>query len=722
MINAFNLSMFVKEAMGYKNVRYRPPSGGEYMWFDLEEIKANENPAWSRWLRINPSLKTVETECISFDKDMLDTFCRRYGLPPVEVRKFFKVWIGYNPNWGAYLCSIGPYRYSGGAKDESTSAQLTNIDRANRFSFFTKRFQFADEETVNGAYSSYVSEKLSMYSDILGRGDFDFDIKMADGFKEDGSIQWATTSLSLDDPQMQILHETRAFMGADSQININEKGLSKIIKSIAEKENCQDILAQAIQSVATKRNMPADIINALVQTGEWNPSGVTGRSNLNPKAVLEDVFDSMQKFFPLMIRRQARNGGWEDILTEAVGMAATGTMADSQGNQVPISVDRIWQILSENISGDENAPRLQERQYANKLQAQAAATVRNNLVKKIVENINTIKKRIIKENKVYVKGPKKDTPESAAAKQAVVARMESIRPLPILQDLGKKRSGAQKPIALGVRTSHKSLLMLKAEILRYLSQQDPNQPINFEEIARLMTESRAGSRALAQGGTWTPNDVALWVERISEELSEQTPEGRQRTFSDLLSQTDREIEELSNEQIRGSFSDFDTACRMASIYFMEADYEAIDPGTRAVKTVDYRRPPPLFQRDEGAPNISSDQLTVLRTTQSQEEATPAAAGKAVATEQDIASQIGEAPSTTPTEKEVPVAEEQPPATPVPAGEDLTDEQLAQMEQRPVRKFLKNTLKTLIKIAEELDNEGKTDASEEIHKIIRKYLG
>lgn len=34
--------------------------------------------------------------------------------------------------------------------------------------------------------------------------------------------------------------------------------------------------------------------------------------------------------------------------------------------------------------------------------------------------------------------------------------------------------------------------------------------------------------------------------------------------------------------------------------------------------------------------------------------------------------------------------------------------------------LQNTLYNLVKIAEELDNEGKDDAAEEVHRVIRKY--
>ena len=49
-----------------------------------------------------------------------------------------------------------------------------------------------------------------------------------------------------------------------------------------------------------------------------------------------------------------------------------------------------------------------------------------------------------------------------------------------------------------------------------------------------------------------------------------------------------------------------------------------------------------------------------------------------------------------------------------------DEEHQIEDESQVKKVFRNTLGRLIRIAEELDNEGKDDASEEIHKIIRKY--
>lgn len=706
MSNTFNLTTLIKEAMGYKNVRYR----SEYMWFDLEEVKTGQNQAWESWKRINPTLETVEIECLQFDSKMLKEFGKRFGLPPEEIRKFFKVWIGYNPNWGAYLCSIGPYVFNQ-ADPTERGQDLKAIDRANRFSFFTKRFQRADESTVRAAYNKYVDEKLSRYRDILDASDVTFDLKTAAGIKPDGKTDWRTTSMEVDSPEMQqvMTSDEAPFIGAGSQINLNAKGLSKVLKKIAE-DYGEGYLQQAIEFVSRKRGISPDMIRRLLDTGEWDAANAGSRRNANPKTIITDLFDSFQSFFPLMIKRQAQDGGWNDILDRAVNL----TVSEGVAGVTDLSPDRVWQILGGNIGGDTTNPTLQPARYSDSRQQVAAETLRNTLMEKLIDNIEVVKDQIRAENKIRVKnwkGVPKDTEESAANKRAILERIDSIQPIPILQSLGKKSSGAQRPIALGVRTSHKSLLALKKEILTHLaSQQDPNQPIDLQQIARLMTEARRGSRAIAQGGEWTEQDVTNWLEAVQDEIQEAALQGRQITFSDLLEQTDREIEDLNNEQVLGSFQDFDTACRMASIYFMEADYKDIDPGTRAVKSINYRRPVYLFGRDEGAPNMSSQQLSMLRESQDSQQEVPATS-KATATPEQINTQIGEIPEMPPVTVDQPQEEQ----APVAVHEDE--------EERGLRTIsVKNTLRTLMKIAEELDDAGKLDAAEEIHTIIRKYLG
>ena len=139
---------------------------------------------------------------------------------------------------------------------------------------------------------------------------------------------------------------------------------------------------------------------------------------------------------------------------------------------------------------------------------------------------------------------------------------------------------------------------------------------------------------------------------------------------------------------------------MASIYFMDANAEDIDPGTRAVKNIDYRSPPPLFQRDPGTTNVTATQLSQMRSNQPVEEEEDDSPD--VATPRDIESEIGEAPI--PATTSAPPAS-QPETTPTPEEEwkpDISDIDIFDFgeEETGIPKTMKNTLNSLIKIAEE----------------------
>ena len=57
---------------------------------------------------------------------------------------------------------------------------------------------------------------------------------------------------------------------------------------------------------------------------------------------------------------------------------------------------------------------------------------------------------------------------------------------------------------------------------------------------------------------------------------------------------------------------------------------------------------------------------------------------------------------------------------VPENQLLEQQRELELASSHTRKIIVATLKSLIKIADEMDNEGKDDAAEEIHKVIRKY--
>ena len=107
----------------------------------------------------------------------------------------------------------------------------------------------------------------------------------------------------------------------------------------------------------------------------------------------------------------------------------------------------------------------------------------------------------------------------------------------------------------------------------------------------------------------------------------------------------------------------------------------------------------IFNPPENFENFTSQDLTRFR--REREGKTE----EELATEEEIARDIGEVPSAK--EEVTPISED------MPFTEEIIPEQ-------DLEELLGRTLKNLIKIAAELDEEGKDDAAEEVHKTIRKY--
>lgn len=720
MTNTFNLSKFIKEAMGSDWGVYRTDqtkSGGEYHWWELQDIKNDSNEAWNGWVATNPSLRSVSKECQSFYIKMMREFKRRYQIPETEIKKFFKVYIGYNPSWGAYMCSIGPYCYTG------TDPKFTGIDQKNRFSYFTKRFQRADEKTVEASYTNFVNDKLSMFKDIITKDDIQVDFTSANEVNpENGDTKFAHVKIdSLGSNEAQSLMQQAPLQGTGTQYDLNERGERKVLSASVERYGLQNEYNSCVTHVASKYGVQPDQILQFIQTGE-NPTSVDGSK------IIDEISAKLKCFFPFMIQKQADEGGWSEVLNQAIERVAQTSH---------LSTENVWNVLRSQISVDETTSQAILKPQG--LVSKEEDKLRSNFTSLLVKQINKIKDDLQKQSVIKIRT---DSDEVKAEKQEKKALAEKVSILPIFNEMGKGRSGQQRPTALDIKTVQKSLLGLKEDILRRIVEHqaaNPNQPINVKEIADQMAIGRKTKKTRATAN-WTEENVQFWIDQISEEM--QVPDGQggfsTRPFSEMLEQTRREITEANDETVKGSFPDFDTAARMASLYFMEANYEEIDPQTRFVITRRYNHPAPLFGREANEPNLTNEQLSQLRVDRSTE-LRPSAPQEGVANENDIARDIGDAPvapTTTPAPQAVPsqtpevVPEESfnvvdQTTTEAPVEEPKEQEQdpnFVPMHAPRLRKILFNTLNSLIKISKELDDEGKLDASEEIHKIIRKYMG
>ena len=712
--------------MGYVPWRHRLQRGSELMWFDMEDIIAGRNRAWKKWVQRHPSLKTVEIECISFYRTKMKIFRQRYGVPDNEITNFFKLWIGYNPKFGAYLASVGPYVYNEKpTKTLKKRENLRKLDKENRFQYFTKRYQYASEAQVNKAYEDFLSKSLGPYSEAFDKGDFNFSFRKATGFKQDGSIQWEEATVNMNDPLINVVtdssnpNKAQMFLGAGSQININSRGMAKLINTMTEKENCPEMLTQAIMAVANRNKISPESIQQMLVDGQ-------GEESLG---ILKEVFDDLQHFFPIIIKKQARENGWEDILKLAVERTSGMVVEDLSGRGVKLTQEGIWEFLNKGISGDENSPMLAQISYPNQKAADTANKLRDKIINEIVGNINTIKNNIIKQNEINSSDP----PEVAKAKQELLDKVARIKPMTTNRDLGKATSFQQHPGEVKPTPAYERLLRLKKEILEYMAGKDLNS-IDVNEISATMTAKRSKSKSKAKGKEWKKEEVERWVSNIAEDLNQPSLDGQPNTIETLLEKTNSDLNMLRDTLVMGTSRTIEQALGFMNLTFNSASYEEIDPKTGVPKTIDVNALTPLFQRNIGAPDVTADQLTELRNKAASfapvEQVEPKVDEDETATQSDIETQVGETPvmepstqpaQTAPVEEPSPSVQPQT-STPTDTTDELSPEEIDKIEQQNMGKFLKNTLNTLIKIAAELDYEGKTTAAEEIHLIIRKYLG
>lgn len=248
----FNISenFFSRFAMAGPHHIYR----NQMKWFKYEDVITGANEEWNEMEKSNPTLPHALHEITKFRNNKQMYFSKAYGYPVDEVNKIFKVFIGYDPNYGVYLNSVGPYY---GAKDAIWKG---------KFAFFTRRFQTANETDITTSAIDILDKKLKQYSDLLDLSDFSLKLKKATDQMTAGGYQTfdeeTINSLDPNSPEGRRLYEEKPILGSNSQINLNAKGLTKLLNSASEAGGWKGLLEQAITDVALSKQMDVDQVRA----------------------------------------------------------------------------------------------------------------------------------------------------------------------------------------------------------------------------------------------------------------------------------------------------------------------------------------------------------------------------------------------------------------------------------------------------------------------------
>ena len=255
---------------------------------------------------------------------------------------------------------------------------------------------------------------------------------------------------------------------------------------------------------------------------------------------------------------------------------------------------------------------------------------------------------------------------------------------------------------------------------------------------------------------------------------------KQKTYAQLAAESKKQLEDFKNaldKKDLSGFNNLEEAFVMACLSLASPGSDAIDPQTKAHISSLFMPPPDLFRRGENFINYTSEQLTSARRNELEEKevydsikiASPKEIELEIGVSEEESVMPEEEPEVTDTEAIEPEPEidqidqvelvdqveqvspvdqvdpvspvDQPisdfPITEVPQQTEniapqTTQEPSTQEPVEPVSKpkkrvkpsdfakLVSNSIGTLVKIAKDLDQKGKCAASEEIHKIIRKY--
>jgi len=255
------------------------------------------------------------------------------------------------------------------------------------------------------------------------------------------------------------------------------------------------------------------------------------------------------------------------------------------------------------------------------------------------------------------------------------------------------------------------------------------------EIAGIINQRRAAINEKF-ANTVSKMDIDIIKNSINKKRNIKDADGNvvgTRSYADIAQNIAENIEGLGQKS--NGFNSLKDALEMAQLYMT---HSIVDPATQA--KLNLHAVVPAFEIPESAPNTSSEDLkqwhqegeeykNLLKT---DEEKLPETSEESI--ERDIGdiSKIvspESKPKILPESEPVEEVEEKPAdipsvKTPTPKPEEKTEESEEETEEpmdlETLRRLMGGTLKGLIRIAAELDNDGKYGAAEEVHAVIRKY--
>lgn len=716
-ISIFNLSNYHRFVFGMAKPQvYREQA----TWWNYEDIvaynkvpldqlppeKVKEIQTWNKALQEEPTLLAVLAEAEEFrygNKGVFDKIKSLYHMGDDEIKKVFQTYIGYHPQYGSYITSVGPYLGAGMDDPEfyrdKFGYYVIKKSRTTMVDIMKQAWQAASKYKNADIHFNKPEDPRRLFSGVeLEPSDFYVqfrDLKgtsFYDGKKKDNpSLRLNNLEWELPIPQSNTL--VKEYKGK--------------VNWLLGRYNIQDAQKIAIQMMADKYNTTIDYMSNEINYG----SKTRSEKDLQAK-----IMENQQR----MERNEARNPEAASFVKQSP-MVRTGTTFKLNPQGQYKVVRQYLKNLGVQDDYFERGIDLIVAKYPKDYSSREA----------LIELLTQDKKTV---NRVY-NATLSAYNEDVAQERATPLNFIDFGKLNIKTSVGQQQFGA-----LPSNVGQARQLSVRMEIAEALTK----GVTRIKDIQSILNEAverrNEQERHIKNIGQAEPEVKYEFVRDQLNELRELSQQKGYANFNQLLSDLKQQYDGLMDSSNRG-FDDLQTAYDVLSLYFTSLP---VDPRTRAKYITKRKRM--IFNPPEGFQNYTIKELEEKRTTgilpdpivEIPPKDSQAAQQIEQIEEQDepIEEQVSEmvkTPTSPINEKIEGITEEDieqninkeiaPPSTqPMPeeSEDPLGEEEETMASIKNLNKVFRRTVGNLIKVARTLDSEGNSSGAEEIHAIIRKY--
>jgi len=305
-------------------------------WWDYDEIASSAPPQELLELsKIDSSITILINDARLCRGKKIKQIVEKYGLSFGEAERVQKTYIGYHPNYGGYICQVGPY--------------VGAFERGNyQFGYFFLRRGAADEDTMKKAVARNVAGWREKYGIEIGPEDISFTLKsQTKPFDYERKRQPAYEALlkldnvADDNPEYQDFLQQESLVGIGSSFDLNPKGLSRLIHTLGDRDGWLGLFQESVAEIAAKKQLsPEEMLNSkkFLEAAYRGMLKKFSQIEDNPEALANQ---GISKPPPLKLKMSAQAGG------------QTETALRTNNMQIR-ELNLIQEVLQTLISGEED--------------------------------------------------------------------------------------------------------------------------------------------------------------------------------------------------------------------------------------------------------------------------------------------------------------------------------------------------------------------------------